>query len=46
MGVVACITGVALHLPMFFGAKDMHYVLSGMTPEASASMPSWTNFLA
>jgi MFS transporter, putative metabolite:H+ symporter len=33
-GVVACITGVVLHLPMYIGARDMHYVLAGMTPDA------------
>lgn len=34
-GVTACTTGVALHLPMYFGARDMHYKLSGMAPDAS-----------
>ncbi|HTR32693.1 MAG TPA: MFS transporter [Gaiellaceae bacterium] len=29
-GVAALTAGVALHLPMYLGAKDMHYLLSGM----------------
>lgn len=29
-GVVAVTIGVVLHLPMYFGARDMHYVLAGM----------------
>jgi putative MFS transporter len=33
-GALACTVGVALHLPMYFGASDMHYKLSGMTPDA------------
>jgi putative MFS transporter len=32
-GSVAVVTGVALHLPMFFGAADMHYRLVGMSPD-------------
>jgi putative MFS transporter len=34
LGALACVTGVALHLPMYFGAKDMHYVLADMRPDA------------
>lgn len=34
-GVLACTAGVALHLPMYFGARDMHYVMSGMQPDAA-----------
>jgi putative MFS transporter len=34
LGAVACTTGVVLHLPMYFGARDMKYKLSGMTPDA------------
>jgi putative MFS transporter len=33
-GVLACTVGVLLHLPMYFGARDMHYVLAGMRPDA------------
>jgi putative MFS transporter len=34
VGVVCCVSGVLLHLPMYFGARDMHYQLNGMTPDA------------
>ncbi|MEU6994488.1 MFS transporter [Streptomyces sp. NPDC046465] len=34
-GVLACSTGVALHLPMYFSAHHMHYVMSGMQPDAA-----------
>lgn len=30
LGVLACTAGVALHLPMYFSARDMHYRMSGM----------------
>jgi putative MFS transporter len=33
LGVAACVTGVSLHLPMYFGAKDMGYHLAGMQPD-------------
>ncbi|HXA58701.1 MAG TPA: MFS transporter [Streptosporangiaceae bacterium] len=29
-GFVACVAGVALHLPMYFNAADMHYHMAGM----------------
>lgn len=32
-GAIACTAGVLLHLPMYLGAKDMHYKLSGMSPD-------------
>jgi MFS transporter, putative metabolite:H+ symporter len=34
LGAAACTAGVLLHLPMYFGAKDMGYHLKGMTPDA------------
>ena len=34
LGVTAVSVGVALHLPMYFGAADMHYRLVGMAPDA------------
>ncbi|ANP51453.1 putative MFS transporter [Streptomyces griseochromogenes] len=34
-GVLACSVGVALHLPMYFGARDMHYAMAGMRPDAA-----------
>jgi putative MFS transporter len=34
-GAAACTAGVALHLPMYFGARSMHYVMSGMKPDAA-----------
>jgi len=33
-GALACTAGVLLHLPMYFGAKDMGYHLRGMRPDA------------
>lgn len=33
IGVLACATGVALHLPMYLMAKDMGYRLAGMEPD-------------
>lgn len=33
LGVLACTAGVALHLPMYLGARDMHYRLVGMHPD-------------
>jgi putative MFS transporter len=32
-GAIACTIGVLLHLPMYFGARDMHYHMAGMTPD-------------
>lgn len=37
LGVAAVSVGVALHLPMFLGARDVHYRLSGM----SMDTPMW-----
>lgn len=34
-GVVACTVGVALHLPMYMGARGMGYHLVGMRPDSS-----------
>ncbi|MER0449908.1 MFS transporter [Streptomyces sp. Edi4] len=34
-GVLLSAVGVALHLPMYFGARDMHYMMSGMHPDAA-----------
>ncbi|HET6500779.1 MAG TPA: MFS transporter [Amycolatopsis sp.] len=34
LGTAACVTGVVLHLPMYLGARDMHYRLTGMSPDA------------
>jgi putative MFS transporter len=34
-GVVAVSSGVVLHLPMYVGARDMHYQLSGMPMNVS-----------
>jgi len=34
LGVLACSIGVSLHLPMYFGAGDMHYRMAGMHPDA------------
>ncbi|MFD5407246.1 MFS transporter [Streptomyces griseorubiginosus] len=34
-GVLASATGVALHLPMYIGARHMHYMMSGMHPDAA-----------
>jgi len=33
LGTAACVAGVALHLPMYLGARDMHYRLNGMSPD-------------
>lgn len=33
-GVLASISGVLLHLPMYFDAADMHYQMKGMSPDA------------
>lgn len=33
-GTAACVLGVALHLPMYFSASDVHYRLDGMRPDA------------
>ena len=35
LGVLACTAGVVLHLPMYFSAHHMHYVMSGMRPDAA-----------
>jgi MFS transporter, putative metabolite:H+ symporter len=32
-GALACTIGVVLHLPMYYDARSMHYVMSGMTPD-------------
>ncbi len=34
LGSLACTAGVLLHLPMYIGARDMHYQLKGMAPDA------------
>lgn len=33
LGVSACTAGVLLHLPMYYGARDMGYRMAGMTPD-------------
>ena len=33
LGVLACTAGVLLHLPMYFGARDMGYRLADMSPD-------------
>ncbi|MEV0253675.1 MFS transporter [Streptomyces sp. NPDC050732] len=33
--MLACTAGVVLHLPMYFSAHHMHYVMSGMKPDAA-----------
>jgi putative MFS transporter len=33
LGVIACTAGVALHLPMYLGARSMGYALAGMRPD-------------
>jgi hypothetical protein len=33
-GTFACSVGVALHLPMYYSARDMGYKMSGRTPDA------------
>jgi putative MFS transporter len=35
IGIMAVTGGVLLHLPMYFGARDMHYRLAGMKPDAA-----------
>jgi putative MFS transporter len=32
-GVLACTVGVGLHLPMYYGARMMHYRMAGMRPD-------------
>jgi MFS transporter, putative metabolite:H+ symporter len=32
-GITACTAGVLLHLPMYFGARDMGYQMAGMRPD-------------
>jgi putative MFS transporter len=34
LGVVACVTGTVLHLPMYIESKDMGYHMVGMAPDA------------
>jgi MFS transporter, putative metabolite:H+ symporter len=34
-GAAACTIGVLLHLPMYYDARSMHYVMSGMKPDAT-----------
>lgn len=33
-GFLACVAGVLLHLPMYLGAADMHYMMCGMAMDA------------
>lgn len=33
LGVVACAAGVVLHIPMYYGARDMGYRMAGMRPD-------------
>lgn len=33
-GVLCCVGGVSLHLPMYVRSSDMHYRMSGMRPDA------------
>jgi putative MFS transporter len=33
LGAAACATGVALHLPMYYSARGMGYMMAGMTPD-------------
>jgi MFS transporter, putative metabolite:H+ symporter len=35
LGTVACTAGVALHIPMYVGARDMGYRMAGMHPDAA-----------
>jgi MFS transporter, putative metabolite:H+ symporter len=35
LGVLACATGVGLHLPMYLGSRDMGYHMAGMAPDSS-----------
>jgi MFS transporter, putative metabolite:H+ symporter len=34
-GAAACTLGVALHLPMYYQSRSMHYVMAGMRPDGS-----------
>lgn len=34
LGATACVAGVALHLPMYYNARDMGYQMVGMRPNA------------
>ena len=34
-GAAACVAGVLLHLPMYYDARSMHYMMAGMQPDAS-----------
>ncbi|MCO5972502.1 MFS transporter [Actinoallomurus soli] len=34
LGAAACTAGVALHLPMYYSARDMGYRMAGMRPDA------------
>lgn len=36
LGSLACTAGVLLHLPMYFGTRDMGYRMAGMRPDAPA----------
>ncbi|MEU9025538.1 MFS transporter [Actinomadura sp. NPDC048394] len=33
-GFIACVAGVALHLPMYIDSADMHYMMRGMSMDA------------
>src|SRR2546429_8482910 len=33
LGIAACVAGVALHLPMYVGARDRGFRLAGMQPD-------------
>src|SRR5579863_5410816 len=33
-GAAACITGVVLHIPMYYSARGMGYRMAGMRPDA------------
>lgn len=35
LGAIACAAGVALHVPMYVGARDMGYRMAGMHPDAA-----------
>jgi putative MFS transporter len=35
LGAAACMTGVILHLPMYYGARSMGYQMVGMQPDAA-----------
>ncbi|HEV2639941.1 MAG TPA: MFS transporter [Actinocrinis sp.] len=35
LGAAACVAGVLLHLPMYYDARSMHYVMAGMQPDAT-----------